>query len=74
MDLLDTIRRLYDAEIACGVQTVLFIGADAWIGDPWNGHYSERHFEQDQLCDIPHWLDEEARRLFPGAFTASAST
>jgi hypothetical protein len=65
MDLLHAIRALYASEINCGIQTHWDAGATAWIGDPANGRLSERHFDGYEFPDIPRWLDEEARRLFP---------
>ncbi|HYE70617.1 MAG TPA: hypothetical protein VD932_03740 [Aquabacterium sp.] len=67
MDLIDTMRRLYDAEINCGMETFFAGGIHVWLGDEHNGHKADEWFDWDELDQIPGWLDREARRLYPGS-------
>jgi hypothetical protein len=63
------IERLYDSEINTGLQSDWDGGITVWIGGPegtpGNASMSSRTFMRTEFADIPLWLDDEARRLFP---------
>lgn len=65
MDLSTVIRRLYESEINCGLQSFWDGGIDVWIGDYANGRHVEGNFSARQMGEIAAWLDIEARRLYP---------
>jgi hypothetical protein len=63
------IERLYDSEISAGLQSD-WDGGDYrvdWRAEetPSNVCLSSRTFMRTEFADIPLWLDDEARRLFP---------
>jgi hypothetical protein len=69
MTASQVIERLYDSEINSGLQSDWDGGITVWIGGPGatpgNARLSSRTFVRSEFSDIPLWLDDEARRLFP---------
>jgi hypothetical protein len=68
-DAWHIVQQLYQSEINCGMQSDFDGGISVWIGGPvatpGNRILSRRTFGESELQDVPAWLDDEARRLFP---------
>ncbi len=63
MNLIEIMKRLYDSEINCGVQSLWDGGWEAWLGGGMNPRVTE-DFGLD-LGEIAEWLDKAACEHYP---------
>lgn len=66
-ETFEVMSKLYACEINCGVETFWDNGLTAFIGDALNGRQAQEAFPFDRMRDIPGWLLDNARRLYPDA-------
>lgn len=66
MTLEQVLRRLYAAEISCGVHAVWDGGWVAWVGGTPDRPTRRAHFlEPEELASVPAWLIGAALEMDP---------
>jgi len=67
-DLLAVLQKLYAAEVNISIESDWDNGYTVSLGNLRYGFAAAEHFDARELVQVPQWLEDKAREIYPKAF------